>query len=77
VRFEHVDLDAGHVVVTVAEDLDCSGLPASDETVCAYDEGFLASVLDSFTGLRFSVTEVDCWASGSRVCRFDARVRGS
>ena len=24
--------------LTVAEDLDCSGLPASDETICIYDD---------------------------------------
>jgi len=74
-RFELVDLDAGHVVVSIAEDLDCSGLPVSDETVCAYDEGFLAGVLESYTGTPFSVIEIDCWASGARVCRFEAKAR--
>lgn len=75
VRFERVDLDAGHVVVSIAEDLDCSGLPVSDETICAYDEGFLAGVLEAYTGRRFTVREIDCWASGARVCRFEARVK--
>ena len=30
--------------VAVAEDLDCSGLPVSDEHICTYDEGFLAEL---------------------------------
>ena len=32
-------------MLTVAEDLDCSGLPASDETICTYDEGFISGLL--------------------------------
>ena len=60
-------------VLAVAEDLDCSGLPASDETICTYDEGFLSGLLSEYTGKRFKAEEVDCWCSGDRVCRFDVR----
>ena len=56
--------------LTVAEDLDCSGLPVSDETICTYDEGFLSGLLSEYTGGHFDVKEVDCWCSGDRVCRF-------
>jgi len=73
-RVEEADVDKGRFVVTVAEDLDCSGLPASDETVCAYDEGFLAGVLQAHLERPVEVREIDCWASGDRVCRFEARV---
>jgi hypothetical protein len=59
------------------EDLDCSGLEVSDETVCDYDEGFIAGIFHEYTGERFSAREVDCWASGERVCRFEVKGESS
>jgi uncharacterized protein len=72
-RVEYLDLDKMEIIVTIAEDLECSGLAASDETVCDYDEGFLAGVMEAYTGKPFAAKEVDCWASGDRVCRFVVR----
>ena len=69
-RVESADLEADRFVVTVAEDLDCSGIPVCSEQVCTYDEGFLAGVLHAFNGHEYRVKEVDCWGSGDRVCRF-------
>jgi predicted hydrocarbon binding protein len=69
-RLERVDLSNLDMTLTVAEDLDCSGLPLLDETVCDYDEGFIAGILKAYTGKDFLVKEVDCWATGDRVCRF-------
>lgn len=74
-RVEKFDPDTGEAVLTVGEDLDCSGLPITGETVCNYDEGFLAGVLKVYTQKEYVVTEVDCWATGSRVCRFEASVK--
>ncbi len=73
VRFESADLDKSEFVITMAEDVNCSGLKISDETVCVYDEGFLSGVLREFTGKEFKVKEIDCWCSGDRVCRFEAK----
>jgi len=72
-RVEEADLENMHFVLSVAEDLDCSGLPCTDEVVCQYDEGFIAGLLEAYTGTVFLAKEVDCWASGGRVCRFDVR----
>ena len=72
-RIEKADLENMDFTLTVAEDLDCSGLPASDETICTYDEGFLSGLLSEYTGKKFSAKEVDCWCSGDRVCRFEAK----
>ena len=69
-RVESIDEDAGNIVLNVAQDLDCSGLPPTNEVVCSYDEGFLAGVLEAYTDKKFQVREIDCWASGDRVCRF-------
>lgn len=78
-RVEKADLEKLELVLTVSEDLDCSGLPVTDEAVCEYDEGFIAGVLQVYTGKEFQVREVDCWATGERTCRFVAKLaeRGS
>ncbi|RLC12373.1 MAG: 4-vinyl reductase [Deltaproteobacteria bacterium] len=75
-RVEEADPDCLEMMITVAEDLDCSGLPLTDETVCDYDEGFIAGILNAYTGEPFDVKEVDCWATGARVCRFKAIKKG-
>jgi predicted hydrocarbon binding protein len=73
-RVEKVDLAAGKLILTVSEDLDCSGLPEKDFEICVYDEGFIAGLFESFTGKRFKVKEIDCWCTGDRTCRFTAEV---
>ena len=37
-RMEKVDPETGEMILTVGQDLDCSGLPITDEMVCIYDE---------------------------------------
>lgn len=71
-RVEKADLDQGLLVLTISEDLDCSGLPELNYEVCKYDEGFIAGLLENFTGDAFQVKEVDCWCTGDRTCRFTA-----
>jgi len=73
-RMESFDSATGNIVLTVAQDLDCSGLPVTNETVCNYDEGFIAGILEAYTGKKYTVREVDCWANGDRVCRFNGVV---
>lgn len=72
VRMEEADPEKGRFVFTVEEDMDCSGLPEADMEICKFDEGFLAGILERSTGRRYRVTEVDCWCSGERICRFVA-----
>jgi hypothetical protein len=71
-RMEKSDLQEMKFVLTVSEDLDCSGTPVTDETICDYDEGFIAGILQGYTGRQFAVKEIDCWASGEKTCRFEA-----
>ena len=73
-RIEEVDEESGRIILTVAEDADCSGLPVLGETVCNYDEGFIAGILSTYSGKLYTAVEVDCWATGDRVCRFHADV---
>jgi len=71
-RMEFYNPEDGEIVLTVAEDLDCSGLPITNESVCVYDEGFISGILEAYTGKKYNVRETDCWATGDRVCRFKA-----
>lgn len=72
-RIEEADEKAESLMLTVGEDLDCSGLPNTNEVVCHYDEGFFEGVLYAYTGKKYRVVEVDCWAKGDRVCRFQGQ----
>lgn len=49
-RVEQADLEKGSFIITISEDLDCSGLPELDYEVCVYDEGFISGLMESFTG---------------------------
>ena len=74
-RIEMFDMQTGEIVLTVGQDLDCSGLPVTNENVCNYDEGFIAGILEAYTGKKYKVREVDCWANGDRVCRFNGTIQ--
>ncbi len=69
-RVESSDLERGSFVLTVDEDLDCSGIPLCSEEICTYDEGFITGLLLAYSGKDYLVKEVDCWGSGARTCRF-------
>lgn len=69
-RVEKADVETGSFVFSVFEDVDCSGLPDLDHAVCTYDEGFIAGLMEAFTGNGFNVKEIDCWCTGDRTCRF-------
>lgn len=73
-RIEKMDIDTGKIILTVSEDADCSGLPILGETVCNYDEGFIGGILSVYTKKVYKAEEIDCWATGDRVCRFCAEV---
>ena len=76
-RIEKMEEDTGKIILTVSEDADCSGLPTLGETVCNYDEGFLSGILTAYSGKPYTAIEIDCWATGDRVCRFRAEVKDS
>lgn len=67
---ESIDEKTGEMILTVSEDADCSGLPLLGETVCNYDEGFISGILSTYMRREYCAVEIDCWATGDRVCRF-------
>lgn len=72
-RIENADNENMEFTLTMSEDLDCSGLPVWEETICDYDEGFLSGIFSHYTGREFLAKEIDCWATGDRTCRFDVK----
>ncbi|MDR2945768.1 MAG: 4-vinyl reductase [Candidatus Adiutrix sp.] len=76
-RVEDSNLDSLSFTLTVSEDLDCSGLPELGYEICIYDEGFLAGILEAYTGKKFLVKEIDCWCTSERTCRFGAAPQAS
>ncbi|MDR1505901.1 MAG: 4-vinyl reductase [Treponema sp.] len=76
-RVESAETDNSRFIFTVDEDLDCSGLADTADVVCVYDEGFIRGVLECFSGKGFDVKEIDCWCTGSRTCRFEAKMLAS
>lgn len=73
-KIEKFDSENMHFVLCLSEDLDCSGLPVTEEKICVFDEGFLAGIMKVYTSKDFLVKEVDCWATGDKTCRFDIKV---
>jgi predicted hydrocarbon binding protein len=72
-RIEKMDVEKSQFILSVAEDLDCSGLPDMGHAVCTYDEGFISGLFRAYTGKDFSATEIDCWCTGDRTCRFEVK----
>lgn len=72
-RVEEVADDDMWLLLSMEEDLDCSGLPDLEMETCHYDEGFLKGILEFQTGGDYSVKEIDCWCLGGRTCRFEAK----
>lgn len=73
-RVEDTNFETGEFILTVGEDLDCSGLPELDHEFCAYDEGFISGILGQYSGKKVSAREVDCWCTGDRTCRFQVKI---
>ena len=69
-RVEEEAAAEGRLVLTIDEDLDCSGLPELDYETCIYDEGFIAALVDGYTKSSWNAKEIDCWCTGARTCRF-------
>jgi uncharacterized protein len=74
-KVEKASTETLSFVVTVSEDLDCSGLPIQGFSVCDYDEGFIEGVFEVYVKKQFLVKEIDCWSTGQRTCRFTIELK--
>ena len=73
-KIESLTEDHSYFKFTIEEDLDCSGFPNVSKSICVYDEGFIKGILEEFSGKEYEVHEIDCWCTGSNICRFEAKL---
>lgn len=73
-KMERLDIETGHALMSISEDLSCSGMPILGQTICYYTEGFIAGIFYEYTKKDYEVKEIDCWSTGGRICRFEARM---
>ncbi len=69
-KVERMNLETFDFVITISEDIDCSGLPVTGDTVCDFDEGFIDGIFSEYFQKNLVVKEIDCWSTGDRTCRF-------
>ncbi|MDR0819026.1 MAG: hypothetical protein LBN43_05600, partial [Oscillospiraceae bacterium] len=55
-RMDIFDTETRKIIISVGERLD--GEPLSDPTVCKYEEGFLAGIMEAYAGNRYEVQDV-------------------
>ncbi len=70
---ESYDAETGNIVLTMMDDLTCSGVTDTRRTLCHYEEGFFAGVMQRYAKKPYTALEVDCWANGAQLCRFRVR----
>jgi len=76
-RMEVFDSDTGDIILSIGEDSSCEKPSAADENMCVYDAGFVAGVLEAYTGKMYDVREVNCCAGAEkRSCSFKGTVSG-
>lgn len=73
---EDVNKDSTEYSVKIYQDLNSSGVEHVSETICEWDEGFIAGVLTTYSKANFYVLETECWASGHEFCRFKIKRLG-
>lgn len=72
---EEINEEKSSMILAVRDDLDCSGTVNLAQTLCQYDEGFIAGLLYEYTHQTYVVQEIDCWGTGSDVCRFQVKLK--
>lgn len=69
-RIEDVNEETGKIIFDRFGGCGLFRASVLGETVCNYDEGFISGILSLYSGKTYEAIEVDCWATGDRVCRF-------
>lgn len=69
-----MNLDTGYMKLRVDECVTCSGMPNIGQVVCHFEGGFIASIMEMFTGKRANVTEIECWGKGDQACVFEIQL---
>lgn len=72
INVEYSVNEGAQIVITLDEDVECSGLPITNSEMCHYTSGVISGLLEGYYKSAYQVDELDCWCSGDRTCRFKA-----
>ena len=73
-NLETYNQHTGEIIFTISQDLDYSGMSISDEKACVYNEGFIAGILETYTGKNYYIQKINCQENGMRICRFSGDI---
>ncbi len=63
-----VDLKDNLMVVALDECVTCSGMPNIGKRICHFESGFVAGVVEAYTGRKIRAYETKCNAMGEGIC---------
>ncbi len=72
-KIKSYDDETGEGIIVVDNDPECSGFGNIGNTLCQYDEGFIAGIMQEYTKNEYTVTEIECWGTGGNSCRFELK----
>lgn len=64
----------GQVYLKVDECVTCAGIPNIGETVCHFEGGVIAGIVQNFTGALATCKEIECWGKGDKTCMFEVNL---
>ncbi|MDY6964645.1 MAG: NAD-binding protein [Halobacteriota archaeon] len=72
--FKMVKVEENFAVIRLDECIFCAGLEDVGKTLCDFDSGLIAGVLQRKLGKIVSVEEVKCWGKGDDTCEFEINI---
>ena len=72
-HLEDYDPYTGDIILTISQDLESSGMSLADEKTYVYNEGFIAGILDKYTGKHYNVRKTE-YSETKCLCRFGGAV---
>jgi predicted hydrocarbon binding protein len=52
----------------------CAGIPNIGETVCHFEGGVVAGIIQNFTKSIVTCKEIQCWGKGDKSCVFEVKM---
>ncbi|EKD27614.1 MAG: hypothetical protein ACD_79C00654G0003 [uncultured bacterium] len=68
------DFEKGFFEIRVDECVSCSGTSNTGKSICDFEGGIIAGVLQAYLGKRVEAKETHCWGLGDNFCGFEVHV---
>ncbi len=63
-----VDVNQERIIVSLDECITCSGMPNIGKRICYFESGFVAGIVEVYTGKKVRAYETKCNAHGEDIC---------